>query len=140
VTDNEKLAGQLTELWQGKHALKAFSLDAPVKLTEYAAGRFHKKSYIGEEELYPIGAYVGKKGNVILKFKEVDADAAHSHIEMAPGEATSHLAGFSVYYMDVLATLEDLLVQETREVAAAKEETADTEARRSTDPLFGSWS
>lgn len=133
----ESLAKNLTDLWSRPENRPTFTVDAPSKLTEYVGGRFHKKSFIGEEPLRPFGAYVGKKGNVILKFREPGFDS--SHIEMSPGEAASHLAGFKDYYNELTTKLEDLLLEEHREIARAKEEAADTAARQAANPLFGSW-
>lgn len=139
TTENETLAKNLSDLWGRPGHDRVFPVNAPVKLTECAAGRFHKKSYIGEEELRPFAAYVGKKGGVIIKLREVDGDAAN-HIEMTVNEACEHLEGFTNYYVETTTNMEDLLLQEYREVAKAKEEAAHIEARRAADPLFGSWS
>lgn len=133
----ESLAKNLTDLWSRPENRPTFTVDAPCKLTEFAGGRFHKKSFIGEESLYPYASYVGKKGNVIIKFQEPGRMAGH--IEMSPGEAAMHLTGFKGYYNDLTTKLEDLLLEEHREIARAKEEAADTAARHAANPLFGSW-
>lgn len=139
MTENERLAKNLTDWWGTPGGPGVFAINAPCKLTEYAAGRFHKKSYIGEEQLRPFEAYVGKKGDVIIKFREVDGDAAHRHIEMTVNEAITHLDWFKDYYVDLCNTLDDKRMAEHREIAAAKEEAADAAARHAANPLFGSW-
>lgn len=135
----EALAKNLSDLWGRPGHQKMFPVSAPMKLTEWTGSGFHKKSFIGEEMMRPIGAYVGKKGGMILKFREEDMDST-VHIEMTVAEAQTNLEGFSTHYNNVLDNLEDFLMAETREAAAAKEEAADMEARRASDPIFGSWS
>jgi hypothetical protein len=138
-TANQGLAEKLTQLWTLPAHQREFPVNAPVKLTEsVAAGGFHKKSFIGEETMMPFGAYVGKRGGMILKFREEGFGSAH--IEMTVSEAQNHLEGFTTYYFALIDNMEDLLTAEHREMAQAKEEAADMEARRASDPIFGSWS
>lgn len=137
MTEKERIAQFLTDEWNSPLGRAQFMVDAPVMLTICRDGKFRKGSFIGEEMLAPIGAYVGKKGGLILKMRQEGATG--EHVELTLNEASSHLEGFSTYYAGMMGRIEDIQVAEAREIGAAKEATADMEARHAANPLFGSW-
>ena len=132
----ESIALRLNELWL-KRNKPAFVLQEPCKLTYCCDGKFSRQPFIGEEEMEAIGAYVGKKGELILQFRETGSSGGH--VEMSASDARRHFAEFAQYFNDVMSFIEDDAINGIAEVGRAKEDTADMEARRASNPLFGSW-
>lgn len=128
----------LSREW-GRAGAPTFQVNAPCKLTASIDGRFTKQAFIGEEELIPFGAYVGKRGSLILKFAKPGIDKTREWIEMSVREAEANLDGFKSHYADVCNGFTDAHTASIREVAAAMEAEAAEQVRRSSNPLFGSW-
>lgn len=135
---NKELAEFLTKRWSNG-LIRSFEVNTPCKLTVWRGSRYATESFIGEEPLTPLAAYVGKKGEVILRFGFEDQARETNWVEMPVAHAKSYLDDFHECMRLWSDECSDLQMKAIREVGAAKEETADTDARRQEDPLFGSW-
>lgn len=81
-------------------AINFVTLRSPMLLTVEKKGKgYTKEAHIGQEEFIPIGAYVGKKGNIILKFKPREA-AHYEFMEMTANEGLEMLEDMS-YFMEL---------------------------------------
>lgn len=131
----------LTDEWDGNDA-PTFQVSGPCKITAHSEKGFTKMPFIGEEELRPFECYLGKKKQLIIKLRRLGAEGMpkSTWLEMPLGEAEQNLDGFKGHFQRLMTEYSDEFTNRSREVGAAKESTADTEARRRhADPLFGSW-
>ena len=134
----EDTAAAIHKLFQSE--VHEFVLKSPEKLTVSRAGAFSKRPYIGDERFQGDGAYVGKSGKVIMKFKDL-ADRT-TIMEMPLNESLTKLSGMSEFSRRLQEYREDKAMGESRKVAEEFEHMAHVEAERArhTDnPVFGSW-
>lgn len=90
------LAVDMTTRFQsaGEDFLMTVSLHGPETLTVEKAGTgYSKVAHIGGEDFTPFEAYVGKRRQIIVKFRPNNV-ASYSHMEMSAAEAIQHLSGF----------------------------------------------
>lgn len=134
----EDTAAAIHKLFQDE--VHEFVLKSPEKLTVSRAGAFSKKPYIGDEWFRGDGAYVGKSGKIILKFKDL-ADRT-TLMEMPLNESLTKLGGIGDFSRRLQEYREDKAMGESRAEAEQIEHLAHVEAgrtRHTSNPAFGSW-
>lgn len=134
----EDTAAAIHKLFQDE--VHEFVLKSPEKLTVSRAGAFSKKPCIGDERFQGDGAYVGKSGKVILRFKDL-ADRM-TIMEMPLNETLIKLSGMSEFSRRLQEYREDKAMGEFRAEAEKIEHLAHVEAERArhtNNPVFGSW-
>lgn len=134
----EDIAVAIHKLFQSE--VHEFVLKSPEKLTVSRAGAFSKKPYIGDERFQGDGAYVGKSGRVILKFKDL-ADRT-TIMEMPLNETLTKLGGMANFSNRLQEYREDKAMGESRAEAEQIEHLAHVEAERTrhtSNPAYGSW-
>lgn len=114
----------------------SFLVSAPCRVTICRNGVFSSTALIGEEMLVIDHGYVGKSGQIILKFRE---HAPGTHYEMRALEAVSLLDGFNVYLDILLAGLDEQDMKEAAESMKSLPSADEVRTKYKEDPLFGSW-
>lgn len=122
-----------------KNAIDEFMLAGPINLTvKMNDGGFSKKNHIGGEGFIPIGAYLGKRGQIIYQFKPVDI-APYKTAELTERQVTEYLSGFDDFVAQLAPEWcrksEEALKKKRQEKRAAEEQ----RHRKSYGEDYGSW-
>lgn len=148
MSDKQWLAHKITTAFIRHHLTKKipFQVGEPCKLTcgketKSATVKYTTKSFIGGEDLIGKSAYVGKKGHLIVIFKQYGSHA-DEHVECSLDDACRYIEGFAAFMETVNAEVDESNMFAAKMEGESLEIVADSESRRDKykeDPLFGSW-
>lgn len=98
------------------------TLVAPCTLTvKVPSGEFRKVPHIGGENFVPVGAYAGKRNNLIFVFRPVGV-TSYATMEMTEADAKKNLAGFDTYLKGALNHNFETTMKELRQERSRKKE------------------
>lgn len=107
---------------------QTFMLNGPMSLTVCRAnGDYRKLSHIGGEDFCADGAYLGKRGQIILRFAPVMA-SDYQYAEMSLKEAMSNFAEFTGWFA---------LIGASRRLSEIKEKEVQEKERKENEKRFG---
>lgn len=145
MSENEKDIAEIAELVSRRVARipipdKTFSLAQPANLTVVLnGGQYSRRNHIGGEDFHIHEVYLGKRGDLIYKFRPNGA-SSYILMEMREQEAIKQLLGFGEFasklYQD--ETLRELI--EARDRASLDRERAQLATREEYKEMgFASW-
>lgn len=106
--------------------------------------RYTTRSFLRDVGLWPVEAYIGRRGDVILRFTPEVSDIGlreESVVELPLSKALVNVYGLGFYVDEATALVEERAMSLIAVEADDRENAAHTNAtsKASENPLFGSW-
>jgi hypothetical protein len=137
----EIYAKQLTDMIAAS-GRQVFKVNGPQSLpVKSRFGKYSTHGFVGDEQLVPMSAYVGKRRSIIYVFKTAFPLAEIAFVEVPSEKAGEALVGFKGWLESRMEMSDDEAMRNAKEERerAEREDRERTAREIANNPIFGSW-